>query len=154
MKSKELKSEAKKLFLRGTEVTDICKRLRLPKNTVYNWTKKEKWSDLRKSKIQSVSSAAEVLLDKLEKMIASLDVKQDADKMAKTADSIVKIIKSIKTLSKDADRFSAVIFVIGELGKYMNDSKSSYDEFFREKFDTLLEGFQKLMIQKFSDKTL
>jgi adenosyl cobinamide kinase/adenosyl cobinamide phosphate guanylyltransferase len=154
MKSKELKSEAKKLFLKGTEVTDICKRLRLPKNTVYNWTKKEKWSDLRKSKIQSVSSAAEVLLDKLEKMIASLDVKQDADKMAKTADSIVKIIKSIKTLSKDADRFSAVIFVIGELGKYMNDSKSSYDEFFREKFDTLLEGFQKLMIQKFSDKTL
>ena len=78
-----------------------------------------------------------------------------SDKAAATvkiSDSISKVCKSIKTLSKDKDRLSQIIFTISELGKFMNecDFKHSLDADFRAKLDRLLSGFQSKMIEKYS----
>ncbi len=154
MNAKILKPEIKNLYLEGKDVPEICKRFKgLSESTLYNWIKKENWKTLRDEKMKKFIKSPEILMTMLENMITSLGEKiEDPEKVAKIADSISKISKSIKNLFKDKDRLASVLFVIGELGKYMNEQDNGYiyDEDFRGKFDKLLSGFQNLMITKFS----
>jgi adenosyl cobinamide kinase/adenosyl cobinamide phosphate guanylyltransferase len=156
MTIKDLKPEIKRLYIDGKDVPEICSMF--PKandSTIYTWIRKESWKTLRDQKMKRFIKSPEILMDTLEKMITGLDEKiQDPDAVSKAADSIVKIVKSIKTLSKDKDRLGSVLFVTGELGKHMNDQDNGYifDEEFRTKFDKLLESFQSKMILKFSEK--
>ena len=156
MTLKDLKPEIKRLYLDGRDVPEICKMFPSANDsTLYTWIKKENWKTLRDEKMKRFIKSPEILMNTLEKMITKLDEKiQDPDAVSKAADSIVKIVKSIKTLSKDKDRLGSVLFVTGELGKHMNDQDNGYifDEDFRTKFDKLLESFQSKMILKFSEK--
>jgi len=156
MTLKDLKPEIKRLYLDGKDVPEICKMFPSANDsTLYTWIKKENWKTLRDEKMKRFIKSPEILMTTLENMITKLNDKiDDPDAVAKSADSIVKIIKSIKTLSKDKDRLGSVLFVTGELGKHMNDQDNGYifDEDFRTKFDKLLESFQSKMILKFSEK--
>jgi len=153
---KQLKSEIKRLYLEGKEVPEICKMFKgLRGTTIYTWIRKENWKTHRDEKMKRFIKSPEILMQMLDRMIESLSVEgglKDSAAVAKTADSISKITKSIKTLLKDKDRLASVLFVIGELGQHMNkqDNDFIYDEDFRGKFDKLLLGFQNNMINKFS----
>lgn len=159
MNIKDLKPEIKRLYIEGKDVPEICEMF--PKandSTIYTWIRKEDWKLLRDQKMKRFIKSPEILMQMLEDMISGLADKdgiiKDPTGAAKAADSISKIVKSIKTLSKDKDRFGSVLFVIGELGKHMNDQENGYlyDEEFRHKFDKLLETFQAKMILKYSEK--
>jgi len=153
-----IKPEAKRLFLLGKDGGDIRKIFpQIPESTLYNWINREKWKELRDSKMQKYTKTPEILLDTLERMINSLDAQLgDPNKVAKAADSICKIVKSIKSLSKEKDRLSSVIFAVDELGQFMNYSpdKHIFDDEFRVKFDKLLSGFQQRMLEKYSPKNM
>ncbi|MBV6478704.1 MAG: hypothetical protein HGGPFJEG_01461 [Ignavibacteria bacterium] len=155
---KALKPQIKTLFLSGTDVPEICDSFRaVNPSTVYTWIRKEGWRELRDKKLQSFNDSPEMLLQMLDTMITGLGKQvNDPVQVAKIADSISKIVKSIKTLSKDKDRLGNVLFVIGELGKHMNEQSNHvlFDEEFRSKFDKLLESFQSKMILKFNPKNL
>lgn len=158
MNIKDLKPEIKRLYIEGKDVPEICEMF--PKandSTVYTWIRKEDWKVLRDQKMKRFIKSPEILMQMLEDMISGLGnagALKDPAAVAKTADSISKIVKSIKTLSKDRDRLGSVLFVTGELGKHMNDQDNGYlyDEEFRGKFDKLLESFQAKMILKYSEK--
>lgn len=155
---KFLKPQVKTLFLSGTDVPEICDSFRgLNPSTVYTWIRKEGWREQRDKKIESFNKSPDMLLEMLDTMIRGLDEQiHDPVQVAKIADSISKIVKSIKTLSKDKDRLGNVIFVIGELGKHMNEQNNSfiYGNEFRDKFDNLLESFQSKMILKYNPRNL
>lgn len=126
---------------------------KLNPSTVYTWIRKEQWSQLRDEKMKKFMKSPEILMDMLEKMIEGLgDSIKDPAALAKSSDSIAKIVKSIRVLVKDKDRLASILFTIGELGKHMNDQRGSnqFDEEFRLKFDKLLESFQEKMILKFN----
>lgn len=155
---KALKPQIKKLFLSGTSVPEICSMFRnVNSSTVYNWIRKEGWREQIDEKLESFNHSPDLLMDMLYTMINELkDKVKDPDAVARISDSISKTVKSIKTLYRDKDRLGNIIFVIGELGKHMNeeDAKFNYDESFRDKFDKLLETFQSKMILKFNPKNL
>lgn len=159
MNIKDLKPEIKRLYTDGKDVPEICEMF--PKandSTIYTWIRKEDWKLLRDQKMQRFIKSPEILMQMLENMIDGLADKDgkilDSTNAAKSADSISKIVKSIKTLSKDKDRLGSVLFVTGELGKHMNEQDNGYlfDDEFRNKFDKLLETFQAKMILKYSEK--
>lgn len=156
MTLKDLKPEIKRLYIDGKDVPEICKMFPSANDsTLYTWIKKEGWKTMRDEKMKRFIKSPEILMQSLETLIVKLNDKaDDPDAVAKASDSIVKIIKSIKTLSKDKDRLGSVLFVTGEIGKHMNDQENGYiyDEEFRIKFDKLLESFQSKMILKFSEK--
>lgn len=155
---KFLKPQIKTLFLSGTDVPEICESFRtVNPSTIYTWIRKEGWREQRDGKLKTFNKSPEILLEALDNMIKELsDNVKDPVAMAKAADAISKMSKSIKTLSKDKDRLGNVLFVIGELGKHMNDQDNGfyYDEAFRNKFDKLLDTFQSKMILKFNPKNL
>ena len=156
--NKLIKPEVERLYLEGKDAGDIMKIFpQLPSSTLYTWIQKYKWNEKRDSKLTKYTKTPEILLDTLERMIQSLDTSlTDPLATAKTADAISKIVKSIKSLSKEKDRLSSILFTIGELGKYMNTCEIShlFDEEFRNKFDKLLTGFGELMLEKYSPKNL
>ena len=158
MNIKDLKPEIKRLYIEGKDVPEICEMFpNANDSTVYTWIRKEDWKVLRDQKMKRFIKSPEILMQMLEDMISGLGnagALKDPAAVAKTADSISKIVKSIKTLSKDRDRLGSVLFVTGELGKHMNDQDNGYlyDEEFRGKFDKLLESFQSKMILKYSEK--
>lgn len=126
-------------------------------STIYTWIRKEGWREQQDDKLKSFNKSPEILLEALDSMIKELsDSVKDPVAMAKAADAISKMAKSIKTLSKDKDRLGNVLFVIGELGKHMNEQDNNFlfNEEFRDKFDKLLETFQSKMILKFNPKNL
>ena len=162
MNIKILKPEIKRQFLDGKSVIEIRKFFpKVSNSTIYSWVKREKWETLRDEKIKKYTDSPEILLDMLNQLMQEIPdiLKKEemttSDKAAATvkiSDSISKVCKSIKTLSKDKDRLSQIIFTISELGKFMNecDFKHSLDADFRAKLDRLLSGFQSKMIEKYS----
>ena len=158
MNTKLLKPEVRKLYLDGKDVTDIIKLFpSLNQSTIYNWIKKDNWSTIRDSKLSKYTNAPELLLEMLYKMFEQLgeDLK-DSVKTAKNSDAILKIIKSYKSLWKEGDRLSSVIFTVGEMIKYLNktDNAQMFEEVFRDKMEKFLIGFQNLMIEKYSPNNL
>ena len=151
-----IKLEIKNLYTNGKELVDILKLFPyLKSSTLYSWVKKENWKSLRDEKISNYSNTPEILMKTLNDMIIKLSEKlDDPDAVAKAADSIIKITKSIKSLAKDKDRLSSVIFTISELSKYINDCSDSnlFTSEFRNDLDRLLSGFQNKMIEKYSPK--
>lgn len=155
---KLLKPHIKELYMQGRTVEDIITTVRGAKpSTVYHWVKKENWDTLRDKKLNKFTNAPEILLDMLYKMFEELKENlSNETNFAKVSDAILKITKSIKSLSKEKDRLSSVIFTMTELSKYINSCDDSvlYDAEFRTKLDKLLEGFQNLMLDKYSPKNL
>jgi hypothetical protein len=161
---KLIKPQAERMYMDGKEPPEILSMFpTLPSSTLYNWIKKGKWDEVRDNKIQMYTKSPEIMLQMLEQMInevpavlsnGEMSASAKAGVVAKVSDSISKICKSIKTLSKDQDRLGSVLFTIEELGKYMNQSDLShlFDPEFRGKFDKLLQGFQNLMLEKYSPK--
>lgn len=158
MRAKIYKTEIRNLYTDGKSVGDLAKLFpQVSSTTMYRWAKDENWDAARESKIQKYTKSPEILLDALERMITGFDKQlTDPNQVAKTADAISKIVKSIKSLSKEKDRFSSIIFTLGELGKYMSqfENKHLFDEDFRGKFDKLLSGFQNLMLEKYSPNNM
>lgn len=152
--AREMKSHIREAYMRrGMSVTELSRHFLVSDSTISRWLKKENWQELREQANRSSVKSPEVLQKKLETMIESLDSAIDnPQQLAKIADSISKIVKSIKTLYKDNDRLGSVLFAIGELGQYMNSVSVMFDESFRSKFDTLLAGFQDEMLLKYSPK--
>lgn len=156
MALKDLKPEIKRLYIDGRDVPEICKMFPSANDsTLYTWIKKEGWKTMRDEKMKRFIKSPEILLQMLDDMIQEIPKQvKNPKEVSQTADAISKIVKSIKTLSKDKDRLGSVLFVTGEIGKHMNDQENGYifDEEFRSKFDKLLESFQSKMILKYSEK--
>lgn len=160
-RNNEIRNHCKQLYLEGKEAAEIVILVKgVSKSLLYTWIKKYGWAQLRDKKLQSYQNASEILLSKLEEVMQALNSKDENGKsvfsepgqIVKIADSVAKIVKSIKSLDKDKDRLAQVLFVTGELGMYMNELEHRYtfDDDFRQKFDKLLEGFQARMIEKYS----
>lgn len=127
----------------------------LADSTIYTWIRKENWRILRDEKMKKFIKSPEILMEMLEKMIEGLAGQiGDPVQLAKSADAISKITKSIKSLIKEKDRLGSVLFATGELAKHMNEQSNNhiYDPDYREKFDKLLGSFQEKMILKYSPK--
>lgn len=152
MKPRGIKTEIKKLYLKGLTVPQIVTRVKGAKpNTIYRWVKSENWNVLCDEKMQAAIKSPETLLDAIYSLVKTLpDIATDETKLASRADAISKLMKTFKTFAKEQDRLNQVLFVTGELAVYMSDQKSKfiYDEKFRETFDKLLTGFQNEMIKK------
>lgn len=154
---KQLKPEIKRLFCeQGKDVPEICSMFPgVADSTIYTWIRKENWKVMRDEKMKKFIKSPEILMDMLEKMIEGLgDQIKDPVSLAKSADAISKITKSIKSLIKEKDRLGSILFATGELAKHMNDQSNAliFDAEFRDKFDKLLESFQEKMITKYSPK--
>lgn len=149
-----LKEAIRQLYINGETVPDICKKYPyLNKTTVYNWVKKENWDNDKETLISSFTSSPEIMLKSLDTMIKNLGEKvEDPKQVASIADSISKIVKSIKSLYKDKDRYSAIIFVVGELGGFLHENQALYDDTFRVQLINLLQGFKNEMRKKYSPK--
>ncbi len=151
-----LKSEIRLKYLAGSSVAEIIKMFpKIKASTLYSWIKKDNWDAAKDERINAYNTAPEALLQALSDMVKGLpSLLDDPKAVAKSADSISKIVKSIKTLSKDKDRLSSIIFTISEFSKYINESKHSnlFTEEFRNSLDKILEGFQNKMLEKYSPK--
>jgi len=162
--NKQILPEAKRLYLEGRSPSDILKLFpTLSSSTLYTWKKKFKWDELRDTKMKKFTNSPEILLDMLEELLSKvpgmlasedIDVNQKSTNIAKISDSVSKICSSIKSLSKDKDRLSAILFSMEELGNYINiaPDKHLFDDEFRIKFDALLSGFSSHILDKYSEK--
>jgi uncharacterized protein YjcR len=163
---KALKPEIKRLYLDGKSVADICSIIKdVHQSTIYGWIQKEKWNEIRDKKLDQYTNTPDILMDMLHKLIQQIPklveaqdipINERVRAVAQMADSIGKIVKSIKTISKDKDRLSSIIFTVGEMGKLLNtkESKLIYDDEFRIKFDKFLSEFQSYAVGKYSPKNL
>ena len=162
--NKQILPEAKRLYLEGRTPGDILRLFpSLSSSTLYTWKKKFKWDELRDTKMKKFTNSPEILLDMLEELLnkvpamledVEIGINQKTTNIAKISDSVSKICKSIKSLSKDKDRLSSVLFAIEELGRYINNApdKHLFDDEFRIKFDKLLSGFSEYILDKYSTK--
>jgi hypothetical protein len=162
--NKLLKPQVERMYLDGKDPGDILKLFpTLPSSTLYGWIKKYKWDTVRNNKIQMYSKSPEILLQMLEQLINEVgdifkneetSTTEKAKSVAQISDSISKIVRSIKSLSKDQDRLGSILFTIEQLGKHMNKSELShlFDVDFRNKFDKLLQSFQEWSLETYSPK--
>jgi len=165
---KSLKPIIKDLFLSGKDVPEICDMFTgLGTSTVYGWIKKERWKELRDSKVSQYVNSPDILMNALHTMLKHLTEgtikKEDGTEMpilsspgavVQISDAVSKLVKSIKSLSKDKDYLGSIVFTIGLLSKYMNenDENALYDETFRDKLVKLLSGFQTECVKRYSPK--
>lgn len=164
--SKLIMPEARRLFLDGKSAGEILKIFpQLSSSTLYKWINRYKWNELRDTKMDNYTRSPEIMLEILESLIKRVEemllnpvltVEQKASSVAKLADSISKIVKSIQSMSKDKDRLSAILFTIEQLGKFMSASRDKhlYDDEFRTKFDKMLGEFGSEMLKIFSPKNM
>jgi uncharacterized protein YjcR len=163
---KALKPEVKKMYLDGKSVNDIRSLIKgIPVSTLYGWIKKEKWDEIRDKKLKQYTQSADILMNMLDKLINQIPVLIESQDIpinervraiAQMSDSIQKIVKSIKTISKDNDRLSSIIFTVGEMVNLLNkkESRLVYDEEFRVKLDKFLGEFQTYAVEKYSPKNI
>lgn len=166
MSNKLIKPEAKQLFLDGKDAGDILKLFpMLSSSTLYAWIKKENWNELRDGKLKNYTKSPEIMLNMLDGLITKVDemlvnpeitVEAKASAIAKLSDSISKIVKSIKSMSKEKDRLSSILFTLGEFGKSINSypDKHKLDEAFRKTLDDYLAWFSQQMLDKYSPKNI
>ncbi|CAF4627083.1 unnamed protein product [Rotaria sp. Silwood1] len=136
-------------------------------STVYNWIAKEHWKQLRESKVNQYINSPEILMNALNLMLKELtegkvkladgtevSILSRPGAVVQIADAISKLVKSIKSLSKDKDYLASIVFAVNLLSKYMNDNDedSIYDDVFRDKLIKLLSGFQTHCIKIYSPK--
>lgn len=163
-----LKPIIKQLYLDGKDVPEICDMFTgLGTSTVYNWIKKEKWKELRESKVQQYIDSPDILMNALNTMLKELTEgkieREDGTEVpilsvpsavVQIADAVSKIVKSIKSLQKEKDYLSSIVFSVNLLAKFMNenDEQALYDDVFRDKLVKLLSAFQTDCIKKYSPK--
>lgn len=163
----KIKPLIKDMFIKGTSVPEICGFFTgLNQSTVYNWIKKESWQAERDSKAALYINTPDILMKALDTMLTELTtpkidettgkevtILSSPAAVAKLSDAISKIVKSIKSLSKDKDYLASIIFSLRELTGYMNELDATvYDTDFREKLTKLFTGFQKVAVDKYSPK--
>ncbi len=161
----KIKPLIKDMFIKGTPVPQICEFFSgLNQSTVHNWIKKENWKAERDSKASMYLNTPDILMKALDAMLTELTtpkideltgkevtILSSPAAVAKLSDAIAKIVKSIKSLSKDKDYLASIIFSLRELTTYMNELDADiYDSDFREKLTKLFTGFQKLAVEKYS----
>jgi transposase len=152
---KQLKSYIKKLYtVDGYEVRAICAALNADRSerTIYNWIKKESWDALREELQKKSIKSPEILTKALEEQIEKLSEAGGPEAVAKIADSIAKITKTIKTLYRDRDPLGNILFTLADLGQFVveySKTKVLPEEFFTN-FRTLLEAYQQHALRKYS----
>lgn len=163
---KALKPEIKRLYLEGKSVADICNLIKgAQQSTLYGWINKEKWNEIRDGKLKQYTDTPDILMNMLDQLIKQIPVLIESQDIpitervravAQMSDSIQKIVKSIKTISKDKDRLSSIIFTVGEMCNLLNtkESRLIYDDEFRIKFDKFLAEFQNYAVSKYSPKNI
>ncbi|MBX7047492.1 MAG: hypothetical protein K1X86_16820 [Ignavibacteria bacterium] len=163
-----LKPLIKELYLGGKDVPELCDLFSgLPTSTVYNWIKNEKWKELRNSKVQQYINTPDVLMSSLDTMLNELQngkIELDDGKeipilsnprsVVQIADAVSKIVKSIKSLRKEKDYLSSIVFSVNLLAKFMNENNEQdiYDDIFCDKLVKLLSAFETDCIKKYSPK--
>lgn len=150
---KQLKPYIKKLYVEDNwDVPGIAAALNRNAKTIYNWVKAENWDQLREESNKKSVKTPEILTKALEEQIEKLSEAGGAEAVAKIADSISKITKTIKSLYKDQDRLGSILFVLTELGKFIREEAKSGtlpDDFFSS-LRSLLDRFQIYALKNYS----
>ena len=96
---------AKDLYIKGKKPSEIAEELELSISTVYKWIKDDKLAFEKDKRIAnfSVEAMSELLLGAYKEMI--VDIAENPLKLqnAGIADSILKVVKAVKSLEKDVD---------------------------------------------------
>ncbi len=96
---------ARQLYSLGKEVKEIHEELDIPMRTLYTWKNdaEHKWEETRQLAQMSPESIGLLLLEGYKKN--AIDIANNPEKLQNPAiaDSLLKTIKAIKSLEKDAD---------------------------------------------------
>lgn len=144
--------DAKQLYTEELkEVPEISTKLNVPEATVYRWKQEDKeqgvdW-DKEREAIRMTSSSAykkvlKIVIDKLSAVAAAGTVD------AREADSIVKMIKSAKSLNKDVDSLGNIYLAIQEFVDFMDERDSEM----LKKLQPYLTEFGNAMSKKYGRK--
>jgi len=88
-------------------------------STLSRWKREGKWDERRKEYLKTPLAIADILAKALMDKINAL--LETGEFSAKDADSVVKIVKSIKSLQQDYDRLGSVILTISDLVNFLKN---------------------------------
>ncbi len=135
---------AKDLYIKGKKPSEIAEELELSIGTVYRWISKEELGFEKDKRIAnfSVEALSEMLLGAYKEMI--VDIAENPLKLqnAGTADSVLKIVKAIKSLEKDVDYLGVSADVIKKATELIRDEYPNYLENWKNIVPRLLEHLE------------
>jgi len=137
---KDKKEQAKELFCRGHTVEEIANIVSSPESTIYRWKNNEDWEKAKRLYNLSLDEIQNILSGAIRETI--LDIEKNPLKLqdSKVADSLVKVLSTIKKFDKDVDYLGAITDVMTEA-----------TEIIKTHFPEMVEGWQKVVPTLFSE---
>ena len=135
---------AKDLYIKGRKPSEIAEELELSMSTVYKWIKDEKLGFEKDKRIAnfSVDAMSEMLLGAYKEMI--VDISENPLKLQNSgiADSVLKVVKAIKSLEKDVDYLGISADVVMKATELIKDEYPNYLENWKNIVPRLLEHLE------------
>ncbi len=135
---------AKDLYIKGKKPSEIAEELELSISTVYKWIKDDKLAFEKDKRIAnfSVEAMSELLLGAYKEMI--VDIAENPLKLqnAGIADSILKVVKAVKSLEKDVDYLGISADVIKKATELIMNEYPKYVDNWKEIVPRLLEHLE------------
>lgn len=137
---KDKKEQAKELYCRGHTVEEIANIVSSPESTIYRWKNNEDWEKAKRLYNLSLDEIQNILSGAIRETI--LDIEKNPLKLqdSKIADSLVKVLSTIKKFDKDVDYLGAITDVMTEA-----------TEIIKTNFPEMVEGWQKVVPTLFSE---
>lgn len=137
---KDKKEQAKELFCRGHTVEEIANIVNTPESTIYRWKNNEDWDKAKRLYNLSLDEIQNILSGAIRESI--LDIEKNPLKLqdSKIADSLVKVLSTIKKFDKDVDYLGAITDVMSEA-----------TETIKTKFPSFLQNWQEVVPVIFSE---
>ena len=127
---------AKELYVKGYQAKEIADELELHLSTVYRWINDKELGFKREKNLAnfSIESITEILLEAHKESI--LDISENPLKLQSPAiaDSVLKVVKAIKGLSKDVDYLGISADIVKKV-----------TELIKEEFPDFLEDWKKVV---------
>lgn len=135
---------AKELYIKGYQAKEIADELELHLSTVYRWINDKELGFKREKNLAnfSVEGISELLIEAYKETI--LDISENPKKLqnAGVADSILKVVKAIKSLEKDVDYLGVSADIVKKTTELVKEEYPDFLEKWKEIVPRLLEKLE------------
>jgi len=152
------REEARRLYVeKGYNFREIAQVMAVAYSTVMRWAKEKDpssgldWKQQRIEYLKTPATARDSLMNLLKRTLEKIE--RSGKITVEDADSVVKIVKSIRTLEKEYDRLSVILWTMTDFSDFLrrlhkhNPKKVTAD--FMKTFEEILHEYTQNCLQKY-----
>lgn len=129
MKRSKLKELVKSLYVNGKQTQkEISQSMDIPLATISRWAQKEKWSDLRASKIASKDESLKRLYEQINALTDVINSRENNYATTSEADTLNKLAVAINRLEKEDSNPAIVAQVLTKYTSWLSDRAESKED--------------------------